>query len=95
VCHVTAHFNGIEDPSVASVLREFLYARLNFDSDTMKNATWMGSVAMGIVRDPEHKRMFMELMRDTLSDFLEESVGQRPDYYSETPAPEHEKSGST
>ena len=31
VCHVTAHFNGIEDPSVVRVLREFLYARLNFD----------------------------------------------------------------
>jgi hypothetical protein len=31
VCHVTAHFKGIEDPSVVRVLREFLYARLNFD----------------------------------------------------------------
>ena len=31
VCHVTAHFDGIEDASVARTLREFLYARLNFD----------------------------------------------------------------
>lgn len=31
VCHVTAHFNGIEDASVELILREFLYARLNFD----------------------------------------------------------------
>ena len=30
VCHITAHFDGIE-PSVALTLREFLYARLNFD----------------------------------------------------------------
>jgi len=28
VCHVTAHLNGIEDPSIVRVLREFLYARL-------------------------------------------------------------------
>ena len=31
VCHVTAHFGGIEDASIARTLREFLYARLNFD----------------------------------------------------------------
>jgi integrase len=31
VCHVTAHFDGIEDAGVAKMLREFLYARLNFD----------------------------------------------------------------
>ena len=30
-CHVTSHFDGIEDASVARTLREFLYARLNFD----------------------------------------------------------------
>jgi integrase len=31
VCHVTVHFDGIEDASVEHALREFLYARLNFD----------------------------------------------------------------
>ncbi len=31
VCHITVHFDGIEDASVERVLREFLYARLNFD----------------------------------------------------------------
>jgi integrase len=30
-CHVTAHFDGIDDPSVTRTLKEFLYARLNFD----------------------------------------------------------------
>jgi|HubBroStandDraft_4_1064222.scaffolds.fasta_scaffold06568_3 integrase len=30
-CHVTAHFDGIDDESVERTLREFLYARLNFD----------------------------------------------------------------
>ena len=31
VCHITAHFDGIEAAGVARTLREFLYARLNFD----------------------------------------------------------------
>ena len=31
VCHVTVHFDSIDNPSVARTLREFLYARLNFD----------------------------------------------------------------
>jgi integrase len=31
VCHITAHFDGIAVRSVAWTLREFLYARLNFD----------------------------------------------------------------
>jgi hypothetical protein len=31
VCHITAHFDDIDDPGVARTLRGFLYARLNFD----------------------------------------------------------------
>jgi integrase len=31
VCHITVHFDGVEDASVERALREFLYARLNFD----------------------------------------------------------------
>lgn len=31
ICHVTAHFGGIEDAGAVRTLREFLYARLNFD----------------------------------------------------------------
>jgi integrase len=31
ICHITAHFDGIADPGVERTLREFLYARLNFD----------------------------------------------------------------
>lgn len=31
ICHITAHFGGIEDAGVEQTLREFLYARLNFD----------------------------------------------------------------
>lgn len=31
VCHTTAHFSGIGNAAVARALREFLYARLNYD----------------------------------------------------------------
>ncbi len=31
VCHVTVHFDGITEAGVERTLREFLYARLNFD----------------------------------------------------------------
>lgn len=30
-CHVTVHFDGIDDPAIKTTLREFLYARLNHD----------------------------------------------------------------
>ena len=30
-CHVTVHFDGIEDPSIAGALRQILHARLNVD----------------------------------------------------------------
>jgi hypothetical protein len=30
-CHVTVHFGGIEDPSIADALRQILHARLNVD----------------------------------------------------------------
>ncbi len=44
VCHVTAHFDGIEDESVARTLREFLYARLNFDIPGHRTRLPPGSV---------------------------------------------------
>lgn len=30
-CHVTVHFGGIKDPSIADALRQILHARLNVD----------------------------------------------------------------
>ncbi|MCC6787173.1 MAG: integrase [Hyphomonadaceae bacterium] len=30
-CHVTAHFSGLDDPRLVRALKEFLYARFNFD----------------------------------------------------------------
>jgi hypothetical protein len=37
VCHVTVHFDGITEASVDRTLREFLYARLNFDIPGHRN----------------------------------------------------------
>lgn len=61
--------------------------------DTMEGALEMARVAMGIVRDQQRKRDFMEIMKDALSDFIEEKVGARPEMVEE-PAPESERSGS-
>ena len=44
VCHVTAHFDGIEDASVVRTLREFLYARLNFDMPGHRGRLPPGSI---------------------------------------------------
>ena len=30
-CHITVHFDGIDDPSIADALRQILHARLNVD----------------------------------------------------------------
>lgn len=64
--------------------------------NTMEGAVWMGTIAMGIVRDPERKQMFMDLMRHALSDFLEEKFGTAPIWPEPQghPAPESERSGS-
>lgn len=62
-------------------------------SDTMDGALFLGSLRMGIARIPERKQQFMALMRDAVSDIIEERVGTRPDWGGPTPAPEHERAG--
>lgn len=63
--------------------------------DTMDGALWMGSVAMGIVRDEGRKGEFMFLMSEALGDFLEEKFGPGVvSSWETTPAPEGERSGS-
>jgi hypothetical protein len=62
--------------------------------NTMEGAILMGTVAIGVVRDPERKQMFMDLMKSALGDFLEERLGQRPKHWEEKPGPESERSGS-
>lgn len=56
--------------------------------DTMDGAIWLGSVKMGIVRDPDRKRAFMDLMKSAVGDFL-----GGVEVWTETRAPEAERSG--
>ena len=63
---------------------------------TMENAILLGSIRMGaIVGRPQHKASFMDLMREVVSDIIEEKTGVRPDWPDKggKPAPEHERAG--
>ena len=49
--------------------------------DTMKDAIWIGSIAMRFVEEcGERKRTFMLLMREAVSDIIEEKTGCRPEW---------------
>lgn len=62
--------------------------------DTMKGALHLGSIAMRFVADPERKTAFMDMMREALSDLIEEQTGQRPTWPEGIQsAPEHERAG--
>lgn len=64
-------------------------------AETMEGAIFLGSIKMAIVQDPNRKRVFMDLMKDAVSDILEERVGVRPEWPDEPQAaPENERSGS-
>jgi hypothetical protein len=63
--------------------------------DTMKGAIFLGSIAMRfVVNAPERKAAFMGIMRDAVSDIIEETTGRRPTWPDgPRTAPEHERSG--
>jgi hypothetical protein len=62
--------------------------------DTMVDAVFLGSIRMGAVRrSPRYKETFMTLMREIVSDIIEEQTGVRPDWNGPRRAPEHERSG--
>lgn len=62
--------------------------------DTMEEPIFLGSIHMGAVtRNPERKQVFMDMMRDIVSDIIEEKTGQRPTWGGLRVAPEHERSG--
>lgn len=63
--------------------------------DTMDDAIFLGSISMRFIDGkPERKNAFMDLMRDAVSDLIEELTGRRPTW-PEGPhaAPEHERAG--
>jgi F0F1-type ATP synthase membrane subunit a len=63
--------------------------------NTMADAVYLGSIRMAAVVDnPERKQAFMGMMRDLVSDIIEESTGQRPTFPDgPQAAPESEKAG--
>lgn len=63
-------------------------------TDTLEGAIFLGSIAMRFVQVEEQKKRFMDLMRDCLSDLMEEKFGVRPKWGGPQRAPESERSGS-
>jgi hypothetical protein len=63
--------------------------------NTMDDAILLGSIQMRFVEVGDRKSVFMDLMREAVSDILEELTGQRPTWPEPEgqPAPESERSG--
>ena len=61
------------------------------DQGTMEGAIFLGAIRMGaITANPERKQAFMDMMRDIVSDIIEEATGIRPVWAGPERAPEHE-----
>lgn len=58
VCHITAHFGEIDNAGVAGTLREFLYARLNFDLPGHRSRLPPGSIRQVF----NHARRFLQFV---------------------------------
>jgi hypothetical protein len=62
--------------------------------NTMDHAIFLGSIAMRFVENAERRAVFLALMREAVSDMIEEEFGQRPDWpEGPQPARESERSG--
>jgi hypothetical protein len=62
--------------------------------ESMSDALFLGSIRMGaIVSNPTRKAEFMDMMRDIVSDIIEETSGVRPTWGGPKSAPEHERAG--
>jgi hypothetical protein len=61
---------------------------------TMEGAIPLGSIAMRFVQDIDRKNAFLDMMRDAVSDLIQEQTGQRPTWPEGVQAaPEHERAG--
>jgi len=61
-------------------------------ASTMEGAVWIGSIAMKFVEDHEARRnTFLALMRDAMTDVIEETLGERPTWLEPAEVPEHER----
>lgn len=62
--------------------------------DSMECAILLGSIRIQFVGTPARKDAFMALMREVVTDILEEETGTRPTWpEGPQPAPESERSG--
>jgi hypothetical protein len=62
---------------------------------TMQGAIFLGSIRMALIRErPRCRAQFMALMREAVTDILQEATGTRPLFWNEQPAPEDERSGN-
>ena len=62
--------------------------------DTMDGALYLGTIRMAAVKGrQDRKDQFMDVMRESVADILEEVTGTRPSWGSAHTAPEHEKAG--
>ena len=63
--------------------------------DSMDDPIHLGSIKMGaVVGNPDRKKLFMDMMRDVVSDIIQKETGVRPEWGEEAVAPEHERSGN-
>lgn len=59
---------------------------------TMEGAIYLGSIRLALVKRKDRKRAFIALMRECVSDIMEQTIGTRPTWPDgEQPAPEHER----
>lgn len=63
-------------------------------TDSMDKAIFLGSIRMGaVVNKPERKQAFLLMMRDIVTEILEEATGERATWGEAHAAPEHERAG--
>jgi hypothetical protein len=61
--------------------------------DSMEGAIDLGRIQMALVQDRGRKKLFMDLMKSALGEFLRDATGGDPTWSEARPAPEHEKAG--
>ena len=62
--------------------------------NTMEDPIFLGSIRMAaITSNLERKTAFMYMMRDIISDIVEDQTGIRPTWGGPESAPEHERAG--
>ncbi len=60
--------------------------------DTMEDAVVLGTIRVAHVNNPQRRAVFMELMKDAVSDMLEDIIGARPEWpFPPEVAPDHER----